>query len=169
MLIGGIPLLSRVVSATRHLGPVQVVGGNRRLLDLLENIAEVAHISDPTNDPGPFGAAVHALGHATGDEALIVSCDLAQLRSQDVDRLMSARRSTDADLAVPLVKGHRQWHGLMLASRIIPKLVASHAAGVRSLQRGFSGLRECAVVSADTAFFGDVDFPEDVAALETPL
>ncbi len=173
MVVDGEPLLRRAVRASRHLGRVHIVGGDSSLLSLLDDNwlttarngePAVEHRPDPPGDPGPFGAIVSAVGNASS-EVVVLSCDLPRIAAADVDRLVAARRTTNADIAVPLVGGRRQWHAIVFAGSIIPDLHAKHRAGVRSLHSGFSGHRECAVVSADSRFFADVDTPEDVRSL----
>ncbi len=167
LLVDGAPLISRVLGAVVHLGAVRVLGGSP---DLIETLAVqycaqsgLSHIPDEAEDPGPFGAIVAGLAHTSTNEVLVVSCDLAVLRRTEVDRLLSARRATDADVAVPMVEGRRQWHAIAVSRRIIPALNASYQGGVRSMYRGFSGFSECAVVSPNALFFADVDTPEDLA------
>ena len=169
VMVDGMPLLARVVRAVAHVGDVQVLGGPAATLDVVKahcaDDIRLSHVVDAADDPGPFGAIVHGLERSSANVALIVSCDLPTLRPQDVDRLLAARQSGDAELAVPLVGGRRQWHALAVSQRVVPMLTGRYAEGVRSLRRGFSGLSECAVVSADQNFFRDVDTPEDLRGL----
>ena len=173
--VDGVPLIARVGRAISHLGNVFVVGGSADLLTMMREhcgeVGGVTHLADASEDPGPFGAIVHGLTATTANEILIVSCDLAALRRDEVDQLLDARRSGDAEVSVPMVGGRRQWHALAISSRIIPSLTQSHHSGVRSLHRGFSGYQESVVVSADPTFFSDLDTPEDLqrfSASETP-
>lgn len=170
MEIEGEPLICHVAAAAAHLGPLRIVGGSPSLVDLIaaaDIVAEdVRHIPDVVEDPGPFAALVSALSEARSERALLLSCDLANLTRDDVDRLVAAQRATNADLALPLVAGRRQWHGVVVATRILQRLQQRRDDGVKSLWRGLSGHSECVLVSADRRFFFDVDTPEDVASLE---
>ena len=166
LVIDGIPLIARVGRAVSHLGPTVVVGGTAELLIALRehcsDLADLTHLADPSDDPGPFGAIVHGLRDTTAREILIVSCDLASLQRADVELLLEARRSGDADVSVPMVHGRRQWHALAISERTIPVLTERHRNGVRSVRRGFSGVSQSILVSADPTFFSDLDTPEDV-------
>lgn len=169
MEVAGVPLISSVVAASSHVGPVEIIGGSAALVDLVSRTSsesvDVSHRPDATEDPGPFGAIVSALAEVHTPLALVLSCDLAQLTRSNVDRLCMAQRATNADLAIPVVKGRRQWHAMVISRRIVASLQARHVDGVRSLWRGFSGYSESLVISADPFFFSDVDTPEDVAAI----
>ena len=169
MEVLGKPLICRVVDAVAHCGPVHVVGGEPSLLELISNCCDgtptVDHYPDVEESPGPFGAMTGALERVTNEVLLVVSCDLATLTPGDVDRLLEARRASDADIAVPLVDGARQWHAIAMSRRIIPRLLQSRSRGTRSMRQGLAGLSECTVVSADHDFFADVDTPEDVLGL----
>ena len=162
LLIEGQPLVVRVIDAVSHLGGVKIVGGDAEI----GRIGNVTHVLDPEPHIGPFGALVHATQSVTGDEVLVVSCDLAQLTAGHVDMLVDARRRTNADVSVPLVGGRRQWHGVCFASRIVPELTSRFEGGVRSLHSGFAGFRECAVLSTSPGFFRDIDTPEDLEQLQ---
>lgn len=170
MEVDGVPLISTVVAASNHLGPVTIVGGSSSLVDLvqqsIDTSGQLVHQEDRTQDPGPFGAIVDALSDLDTKLALVLSCDLAVLAASDVDRLCAAQRATGADLCLPLVGGRRQWHAMVIASSIVPALVDRHRIGVRSLWRGFSGHSESLVVSGDPRFFLDVDTPAELAALD---
>ena len=169
MEVGGTPLISRVIAASSHVGPVQILGGPSSLVSLVQGTgdatAQVTHVPDSTDDPGPFGAIVSALGAVETPLALILSCDLAQLTREHVDRLCSAQRATRPDVAIPVVGERRQCHAMVVSMHILEVLQGRHGSGVRSVWRGFSGCSESLVVSSDPLFFVDVDTPEDIAAL----
>lgn len=171
--VDGRPLITRVASAVRHIGPTYVVGGATDVVvaacDESRGQNTVHHIPDPEADIGPFAAVVHAIQQVSFEELLVFSCDLARLSSQEVDLLVAARRSSDADFAVPLAGGERQWHSLSFATRSTPALVSAHRSGIRSLRRGFSGLRECAFVSEAPGFCFDVDTPADLHQVESEI
>ena len=179
--VAGESLLSRVVNATAHLGPVSIVGGDPSLLDHLSDPHRHSHIPDETPGSGPFAALITALQLLDGSalssgalssgalslEALLLSCDLAAPRPDDLDLLLHTRRACDADIAVPLVGGRRQWHAIALSTRITPQLIARYDSGVRSLVRGFSGFSESVVATSSPDFFRDVDTPEELQRLRS--
>ena len=160
-------LLARVVDATAHLGPTWIVGGEPSLLGQLagSHPQAISHVQDDAPGAGPFAALVSALEHVQCREALVVSCDLAWPRARDVDLLVNARRSSGAEIAVPMVQGERQWHALAIDTRVTPKLIRAKDAGIRSLRRGFHGCSEVVVCSPAPDFFGDVDTPEELDAV----
>lgn len=179
--VAGESLLSRVVNAAGHLGPVSIVGGDPSLLDHLSDPHRYSHIPDETPGSGPFAALITALQLLDGAalssgalssgalslEALLLSCDLAAPRPDDLDLLLHTRRACDADIAVPLVGGRRQWHAIALSTRINPQLIARYDSGVRSLVRGFSGFSESVVATSSPDFFRDVDTPEELQRLRS--
>lgn len=169
MVVRGETLLGRVAGTVQHLGTTHIVGGDASLVRLVSRDGRThapLHVPDVVDSPGPFGALVDALArHGSNSDALVLSCDLAQVTRAHIDRLLDSRESTDADYAVPLVQGRRQWHSIAFSPRITSSLSAAHENGVRSLRRGFLGHSECTVISHDASFFSDVDTPEDVERL----
>ena len=78
MKVAGIPLISRVIRASGHVGPVQIIGGPPSLVPLVHAggtpPTQLSHRPDSTQDPGPFGAIVDALGDVSTPLALVLSC-----------------------------------------------------------------------------------------------
>lgn len=167
--IDGESMLSRVLRATSHLGPAFVVGGEPSLLDDAQRAApdqarQVSYVPDAVPGAGPFAAVVTALRLVETTEALVVSCDLAHPNRQDIDLLVASRRASNADIALPLVEGERQWHALAISMRVAPVLFEAHDLGVRSLRAGFQRCSQVAVCSPSKHFFSDVDTPEQLSA-----
>lgn len=112
---------------------------------------------------GPLGGLLTAFASTDQDVIVGAACDLPNLSRVVVDELVRARYLTDADLAVPLVGGVRQWQLVAWHRRSEQHLRSKFLAGERSIWRAARSLCEAVLVTERRDLLRDVDTPEDLA------
>jgi molybdenum cofactor guanylyltransferase len=163
--IDGRPLAVRVADAVTAAGASRVtaVGGD---LDALR--AEgLAGVADADPGAGPLTGIVTALVHAADDIVFVAGCDLVMPSSEAIATTVRALAADPAaDVAVPLVRGRRQWMHAAWRRRAEAPLAASFAAGERAVHAAVAagGLR-VVDVTLDPAAVADADTPADLAAV----
>lgn len=170
-LVAGQPLIAHVANAVGPLAnPLLLVGGTTDLVDLVDPPGQVLVEWVPDEHPGhgPLGGvltALHATSATHADFVATVACDLVHLDTGLLAQLLVAARATNADVSVPLVEGHRQWHLAVWNRQSTATLERAFERGVRSIYRAGLELRETVLVPSGPAFV-DLDTPDDVAAFE---
>ena len=167
LLVAGEPLIARLDTALCAIGPVMIIGGDSTLLAILESgRSTAAHVGDLHPGEGPLGALLTALGVATEPSVALVACDLPDLDAAVVLQLLEEHVATGADVTVPLVGGHSQWHVSIWRRGVLGELEERFESGERSLRRATYGLRTTHVVIADGTKLADLDTPQDLANYE---
>jgi molybdopterin-guanine dinucleotide biosynthesis protein A len=155
----------RVADAIAEAGAddVVAVGGDARAL------AADGFTVVPDAEPGagPLAGVLGALArHATADVVFVGACDLIAPSSTAIVATVSALvASPDADVAVPVVDGRRQWVHAAWRRRAAAPLVAAFDAGERAVHAAVAagGLR-VVELSLAPASVADADAPGDLPA-----
>ena len=161
--IDGVPMGRRVADALRaaSLDRVVAVGGDPSLAGLLD----VEHLADRWPGEGPLGGILTALGEVGADATVVVlPCDLVAPSAEAVRHVLSARDRTDADLAVPVVEGRRQWLHAAWHGRVAAIVGDVFASGERSIAGATLGLRTVLVDDLPTVAVRDADRPGELPA-----
>lgn len=159
--VAGRPLAAVAAGALEGAGASEVfcVGGD--LGGLRAQGLVVA--ADQHPGEGPLGALITALGLATEDVVMVLSCDLPGASATAVAAVVhSLTTAPRADLAVPVAGGRRQWLHAAYRRRTLPHWAAAFAAGERSLRRPAAHLEVVDVEGLDSSWLLDVDVPGDL-------
>jgi molybdopterin-guanine dinucleotide biosynthesis protein A len=166
----GAPLAVRVADALRDAGARSVValGGDARALATLG----LTVVADEDPGAGPLAAVAAALHASEHPVVLAVACDHLAPDPEAMVATVAALGPDGraADVAVPVVAGHRQWAHAAWSVDACRGLDAALAAGVRSMHRAAAGLRVVEVTGVDPAALEDADAPGDLpsGALRRP-
>lgn len=164
--LGGRSLAGRVADAIGAAGADRVVavgGDPSALAD-----EGLAVIPDAEPGAGPLTGIVTALEHHGRDEIVFVgACDLVAPSSSAIASTVRALAAApDADVAVPVTGGRRQWMHAAWRRRAAMPLGAAFAAGERAVHASVAagGLR---VVELDIApaAVADADAPADLPSV----
>jgi molybdopterin-guanine dinucleotide biosynthesis protein A len=166
--VDGRPLAARVADtlASAGAGRVVAVGGD------VAGLRAAGLDAVPDDDPGegPLAGILTALGELAPGPAprdvgigivFVAACDLVSPDAAAVRATVAALAAAgDADIAVPVVGGRRQWLHAAWRRGVRPPLAAAFAAGERSVHGAvaLAGLRVAALALA----------PEPVADADTP-
>jgi molybdenum cofactor guanylyltransferase len=158
--VDGRALALRVADALRAAGaePVLGVGGDLAALAALG----LAGVPDEEPGAGPLTGILTALAQGAAPVTFVAACDLVAPSADAV--IATVRALGDADVAVPLVDGRRQWmHAAWRAGAAAP-LTAAFAAGERAVHAAVAaaGLR-LADGSLPASAVADADTPADLA------
>jgi molybdopterin-guanine dinucleotide biosynthesis protein A len=167
--VDGRALALRVADALRAAGaePVLAVGGD------LEALAALGLAGVPDEEPGagPLTGILTALAQGNAPVTFVAACDLVAPSAEAVTATVTALGAApggvalgEAEVAVPLVDGRRQWmHAAWRAGAAAP-LAAAFAAGERAVHAAVAaaGLR-VADLSLPPAAVADADTPADLA------
>lgn len=164
LVVGGVPLIDRVASVLSTLGTVTVVGGTPDIVDVIS--ANAVHRPDDYPGEGPLGGILSALSASEHEWTLVAACDLATLSVGTIEHLVSHGQQTNADVAVPLVGGVRQWHLGLWHQRCWDSLKVSFDSGERSIRAATSELRQTVLVTSDLSSYIDLDTAEDLRAFD---
>lgn len=158
---GGRPLVRVAVDALVDGGAadVVVVGGDGEALGELG----LTVVADRWPAQGPLGGVVTALDRPGRDTVVIVACDHPATVGEAVASVAAALAASDADVAVPVVDGRRQWMHAGWTRRAAPALARAFDAGVRSLHGAAGSLRVVDITGGDPAWYADLDRPSDVS------
>jgi len=155
--VRGVAMAQRVADALTAAGcaPVVMVGGDARELQSLR----LEHVDDDFPGEGPLGGILTAL--ARGSAALVVACDVPNIRPQTLRRLIDTLGDHQAAIACtehlePLCALWSPSASATLRSRFV--------AGERAVHRAIEGLDVVAVtVPADE--LRNVNTPDDLNSL----
>jgi molybdenum cofactor guanylyltransferase len=158
--VDGRALALRVADALRAAGaePVLAVGGDLDALDALG----LAGVPDEEPGAGPLTGILTALAQGAAPVTFVAACDLVAPSAEAVTATITALG--EADVAVPLVDGRRQWMHAAWRARAAAPLAAAFAAGERAVHAAVAaaGLR-VADVSLPASAVADADTPADLA------
>jgi molybdopterin-guanine dinucleotide biosynthesis protein A len=145
-------------------GRVTLVGGRRR-----EGLSEFGFVPDLFPGEGPLGGILSALRDSRADWNLIVACDMPDLDSGFLDRLLSTAEDSDGDAVIPIHSG--QSEPLCAAYRRSCYLPLSQAFS-RGIRKIATALREVHridwPVPEELSCFQNVNTPEDWSPYEQP-
>jgi molybdopterin-guanine dinucleotide biosynthesis protein A len=155
--VDGVPMARRVADALVAAGcsPVVAIGGDSGAL----RRHGIDCIDDEFPGDGPLGGVLTALSQAA--PAVIVACDLPNIRAATLEALLGALGSHDAaiartDRAQPLCA--------VWASAAAPLLTSRFLAGERSMHRAIEGL-DVAWVEVSEHDLRNVNTPADLRSL----
>jgi molybdopterin-guanine dinucleotide biosynthesis protein A len=160
----GEPLFLRSVRALHASGAgrVTVIGGTQPEVD---TDVEFGWLPDKQPGAGPLAAVVHALDQAAEAHVVVLSCDLPAIRAREITLLVSC--IGDADVALPVVGGHRQWMTSVWNVSARPELAGAVQRGEGSLWRAAPSLRTVLLFDHDDTGYMDVDTPDDLRVANT--
>lgn len=160
----GEPLFLRSVRALHDAGAryVTIIGGTRPEVG---TDVDFGWLPDEKPGLGPLAAVVQALDHGVEPHVAVLSCDLPAIRAREISLLASC--IGDADVALPVVEGHRQWMTSVWSLSAQPALASAVERGERSLWKAASSLRTVLVFDHDNTGYADVDTPDDLRAANT--
>ncbi len=165
--VGGRPLASIAADALAGAGAAEVfcVGGD---LVGLRAVGLDARADDHPGQ-GPLGGLITALGLATGEPVVVLSCDMPAIDAATVTILVTALVARpDAQVAAPVVDGRVYPITAAYQRSARPVLVRSFESGERAVRRALSGLVVQPVVELDAARLDDVDRPSDLHRYARP-
>ncbi len=152
----GQPLLTHSVLALASAGASEVFVVGRQAREILGTPA----IPDLFPGEGPLGGVISALTHSCEPIVAFMPCDLTNANPLSVTKSLAALGS--ADVAVPVVEGHRQWVHAVFRTTALDSLREQFSAGARSLRAGVSELRLVEVPGGEALWFRDADLPSDL-------
>ena len=159
--LGGRPLAAIAADALTGAGATEVfcVGGD---LDGLR-AAGLDAVADDHPGQGPLGGLLTALGLATDDLVVVLSCDLPTIDPPSVQTLVAALvADPDAQVAAPVVAGRVYPITAAYRRSARPVLARSYESGERAVRRALGGLVVHPVVDLDPTRLDDVDRPGDL-------
>lgn len=160
----GEPLFLRSARALAAAGAtrVTVIGGSEP--DAATGV-EFDWIPDERPGNGPLAAVLSALDRAGESHVAVLSCDLPAIRAREV--LLLGSSIGDADVALPVIDGHRQWMTSLWSVTAESALTQAVESGERRVWKAASSLRTAFVFDYDTTGYTDVDTPDDLHAANT--
>ena len=155
--IAGTAMARHVANALTDAGcsPVVTIGGSAGELDALG----LEHVNDEFPGEGPLGGILTAL--ALGTPAVVVACDLPNLRAATIKELIAALAGHDAAMAFsdrpePLCA--------VWSADAIPVLRAQFESGERAVHRAIRTLDITSVTVSPTEL-RNINSPEDLGSL----
>jgi molybdenum cofactor guanylyltransferase len=113
---------------------------------------------------GPLGGMLTALGHSSADWNLIAACDMPQLDSLTLGRLLRIALESDADALLPLsAEGRPEPLCALYRRRCLKPFEHAFAAGVRKVTAALETVRTVRVPVAEVSLFQNVNTPEEWA------
>ncbi len=160
--IDGTPMARRVGDALEMSGAstVMAVGGDGPALTR----AGLHVVADRWPGAGPLGGIVSALDATEAPVVVVAACDLVSPSAVSLATLVSSLLDDErADVAVPLLDGHRQYDQLAIRrGRAHRVLRSAFKGGVRSIHGGLNGLEVLEVDGLVAASLQDADMPSDL-------
>jgi len=156
--VGGQPMARRVATALRGAGvdPVIAVGGD--VQSLRANGLDA--VVDPRQGGGPLAGLVSALEALTAPVVVVVACDLPDLTSDAVRRVVTALGGADVALG-RTDDGLQPLCGSWRRDTCLPALLAAFDGGERAIHRAIAGLR-VVEVALPAAALRNVNQPSDL-------
>jgi molybdopterin-guanine dinucleotide biosynthesis protein A len=161
--VGGRALALRVADALGAAGASEIVavGGDGAALAALG----LPTVPDAAPGAGPLTGILTALGRpGPGDVVFVAACDLVAPTPSAVAATVAALEAADdADAAVPVADGRRQWLHAAWRRRCAGPLGAAFAAGERAVHAAvaMAGLR-VVELAVEGAALADADTPADL-------
>ena len=147
-------LSAAVADAVREAAGSAILVGN----------PDLGGISDRYPGEGPLGGILTALHHTSAEWNLIVACDLPELTSAFLRRLMEEAEARGCDALLPHAPGGRPEPLCAVSRRSArERLAEQFAAGIRKVTRGLEGLDVYHLEVRETLQFQNVNTPEDWA------
>jgi len=151
----GTELVSAVASA------VALAAGSATLI----GHPELPSIADRYPGEGPLGGILTALHHSTSDCCLIVACDMPEIDSGFLKRLVErAAQSPDAVILPYGPDGLAQPLCAVYPSSARDAMERHFATGVRKVTAALAGIAVEPLCVAESSIFQNVNTPEDWAA-----
>ena len=161
LIVGGRPLVLGVADAlTGALGVAAVVvGGDENRLRALG--LEV--LPDQAPGAGPLGGILTALLHHRErfDQVVVLSCDLPDPSPESIRTVAEVAADEDA-IAVPVLRGRRQWMHAAWPMAVLPALEESFQRGERAPHRAVIDLPVVEVDGLDPRSLRAIDRLEDL-------
>lgn len=158
--VAGEPLLERVARAVEDAaGCVTIIGPPERYAHLGRRV-----IPDEKPGLGPLGGIVTALGATDAEYSIITACDLPEISTEFLARLLAfARETPPGDCWVPRGPSGLEplcavWHAGALS-----RLRCALAAGTRKMKEVIAGLETHTFPVPDSAVFRNINTPQDWA------
>ena len=168
----GRPMIDHALAALAPQVDALLVNANRHLERYRELAAPYAAevVSDTLADyQGPLAGIARGLASCTTDWLACVPCDSPLIATDLVARLETARRATDAEIAVAFCERLQPVFAL-LPRALLPSLEAYLAAGDRKIDRWYYRHRVAEADFSDRPEqFLNVNTPEEHAELERKL
>ncbi len=169
--VDGTPMLTRVVDSAlkSRANPVIVVTGfeDRRVRHALEG-REVTFVHNPDYAQGMATSLGRGVKAAPRDTGGIIVClgDMPHVAAAHIDRLIATHAAdSECAICVPVFDG-RRGNPVLWDRRFFAGLAAIEGdTGGRALLKRYADC-VCTVEMEDSAILGDVDTPEDLAALK---
>jgi molybdopterin-guanine dinucleotide biosynthesis protein A len=161
LVVGDRPLALVAAAALHDAGASAVVcvGGDR--VALADRGLYV--IADDHPGEGPLGGLLTALAHPGDEVIMVLSCDLPWASPAGVRAVVEALEAApEADVAVPVTGGHRQFLHAAYRRRARPLVEDAFVAGERALHRALAALPLVQVEGLDPRWLQDADTPDDL-------
>ena len=161
LVVGGRPLVVGVADAlTGALGvEAVVVGGDE---DRLRGLG-LEVLPDRAPGAGPLGGILTALLHHRErfDQVVVLSCDLPEPSPESIRAVAETASDEDA-IAVPVLRGRRQWMHAAWPIAVLPALEEIFQRGERAPHRAVADLAVVEVDGLDPHSLRDIDRLEDL-------
>lgn len=156
----GMPLAEAVARAVEGAAGSAVLVGNPTLATSLSYPV----IPDLYPGEGPLGGILTALHHTAAEWNLVAACDMPELTSAFLARLLDAAAESDAEVLMPLGRGGLP-EPLCAVYRLSARdqVQAAFDAGARKVTAALAGLRTFHLAVPDLKQFQNVNTPEDWA------
>lgn len=155
--IDGTPMAERVVVALAAAGAghVSTIGG--------APVGGATPVPDRWPGEGPLGGVLTALSVSEADVVVVSACDLREPSDSTITALVrELHQNPAADIAVPMLEGHRQLDQMAIRRRSQGRLMAAFDAGERSLRAGLERLIISELSGLDPASLVDADTPGEL-------
>lgn len=166
ILFRGRPMIAQVIAALTTRVDTIFINANRNL----ERYREFGYpvIRDATADfDGPLAGFLAALRAVSTPQVLLTPCDSPLLAPALIDRLVSAKRQSGAEIAVAHDGERLQPVYALLSVSLADNLAAFLAGGGRKIDRWYPQTHMIEVDCRDLgASFVNVNTPDELAALE---
>lgn len=143
-------------------GSVTVVGGSRR-----GELGEFGFVPDLFPGEGPLGGILSALRDSGADWNLIVACDMPDLNSGFLDRLITSAEECSGDAVVPIHSGRMEPLCAAYHRRCYLPLFQAFSRGIRKIATALQEIRRIDwPVPEELSCFQNVNTPEDWSPYE---
>ena len=120
-------------------------------------------IPDPVSNHGPLAGVLAALTHTTSDWNLIVACDMPNLTSAFLTRLLQIATAQDPDLLLPQnAQGQPEPLCAVYHRRCLPAIQSAVTQGIHKMTDAFTSLRVQLLPVSDPYLFVNLNTPADL-------